>query len=31
MTMAKIRLFVYMVIHLFVFNTESKSIDFKGV
>lgn len=29
--MAKIRLFVSMVIHFLVFNTESISIDFKGV
>ena len=29
--MAKIRLFVSMAIHFLVFNTESTSIDFKGV
>ena len=29
--MVKIRLFVSMVIHILVFNTESTSIDFKGV
>ena len=29
--MAKIRLFMSMVIHFLVFNTESTSIDFKGV
>jgi len=29
--MTKISLFVSMVIHFLVFNTESKSIDSKGI